>query len=1015
MPDIPASSSTTASVGVGQTVGGTLEVNGDHDWFRIDLAYGSEVTVLLSGVTLDDPYLRIRDASGNVVYENDDINTGVILDSRLTFIGSGTYYIDVGAFDDTGSGTYQLSVTPYTPPTFWTNDQIAGQLVSGYWQGDEHSFALGASRSISVNITGLTQAGRTLALQALAVWSDVTGITFNQVNTGGQIVFDDNESGAFTEATYSGGVTTSAFVNVSTLWLQDYGTGFNSYSLQTYVHEIGHALGLGHAGNYNETANHRYDALFLNDSWSFSVMSYFSQTEAMQPSGAEEAYVLTPMVADILAIQQIYGGPPSGVRAGNTTYGINSNAGQIYNAALHSSVAFTIYDTGGTDTVNYSTFSRNQTINLNPETFSIVGNGGSFSIARGVVIENAVTGSGNDLIVGSAADNMLDGGAGVDTVSYETSTGAVSVNLGLTARQQTGAGNDMLVGFERLVGSSYSDVLTGTTTTTWIGGGAGNDQISGGGGNVVMEGGEGDDLFLAGAGNESFNGENGFDTVDYRNATAGVTVMMGGSLNNTGGSGTDSLGVERVVGSQFADTLTLYLAGEIAEGGLGNDTLVGSSFGLSDLIGGLGDDIYVVRNAGNRLTEVAGQGVDLVRALVSYTLGANLENLTLLQPVYDPYGGASVNPNPPPDDFSGIGNALANVITGNDGDNALSGLAGDDRLYGGIGNDTLDGGRGVDRLYGGAGDDTYVVTDATDYAYELAGEGTDTVQAAVSVNLRANIESLVLTGPYSITGRGNDLENTITGNSGSNRMWGMGGNDTLIGNAGNDFLDGSEGSDTLIGGIGNDVYYVDTLSDTIVEAANEGYDTVRTTLDWTLGAGLDRIELLGSGDLDGTGNGLANILTGNAGANVLAGLDGNDRIFGKEGNDTVDGGAGGDWLEGGTGQDTFIGGTGSDRYVFREGDFGGATTDTADRIVDFGDAEGDRIRLDLIDANTTIAGNQQFAWLGDSAFTGVAGQLRYEQIGGNTYVQGDTNGDGVADFMIRVDGLHTLGTGDFLF
>ncbi|WP_205480859.1 calcium-binding protein [Sphingomonas arenae] len=361
------------------------------------------------------------------------------------------------------------------------------------------------------------------------------------------------------------------------------------------------------------------------------------------------------------------------------------------------------------------------------------------------------------------------------------------------------------------------------------------------------------------------------------------------------------------------------------------------------------------------------------------------------------------------------GTNLAETINGTANADVISGRSGDDLIFGSGGNDFIHGGRGADAMYGGTGDDIYVADNVSDSPRERVGEGIDLVQASASHTLRVNVENLTLTGQFSITGRGNDLENTITGNSGSNRMWGMGGNDTLIGNAGNDFLDGSEGGDTLIGGIGNDVYYVDTLSDTIVEAANEGYDTVRTTLDWTLGAGLDRIELLGSGDLDGTGNGLANILSGNAGANVLSGMDGNDRIFGKEGSDTVDGGAGGDWLEGGTGQDTFIGGAGSDRYVFREGDFGGATTDTADRIIDFGDAENDRIRLDLIDANTNVAGNQVFSWLGDTAFTGVAGQLRYEQIGGNTYVQGDTNGDGVADFMIRVDGLIDLGTDDFLF
>ncbi len=90
------------------------------------------------------------------------------------------------------------------------------------------------------------------------------------------------------------------------------------------------------------------------------------------------------------------------------------------------------------------------------------------------------------------------------------------------------------------------------------------------------------------------------------------------------------------------------------------------------------------------------------------------------------------------------------------------------------------------------------------------------------------------------------------------------------------------------------------------------------------------------------------------------------------------------------------------------------TTATADVIHDFSHAEADKIRLDLVDANTTLGGTQDFAFIGTAAFTNVAGQLRYEQISGNTYVSGDTNGDGIADFMIRLDGLHTLGGGDFI-
>src|SRR5207244_3387453 len=129
------------------------------------------------------------------------------------------------------------------------------------------------------NVTALTLAGRILAREAFLLWSDIIGVTFQEVSSGGQITFDDNEDGAFADSDQVGGFTTSAHVNISTQWLSAYGTSLNSYSFQTYVHEIGHALGLGHAGNYNGDAQYPFDALYSNDSWAVTVMSYFDQQE----------------------------------------------------------------------------------------------------------------------------------------------------------------------------------------------------------------------------------------------------------------------------------------------------------------------------------------------------------------------------------------------------------------------------------------------------------------------------------------------------------------------------------------------------------------------------------------------------------------------------------------------------------------------------------------------------------------------------------------------------------------
>src|SRR5262249_39510066 len=250
--------------------------------------------------------------------------------------------------------------------------------------------------------------------------------------------------------------------------------------------------------------------------------------------------------------------------------------------------------------------------------------------------------------------------------------------------------------------------------------------------------------------------------------------------------------IENLTGSAFADVLTGNTAANVLVGGLGNDKLDGAA-GADTMIGGIGNDTYVVDNAGDVVTENAGEGIDEVQtALAGYTLGANVENLTLT-------GVANI---------AGNGNALDNVITGNAGNNVLSGNGGNDILIGNGGNDTLNGGTGADKMIGGAGNDTYVVDDAGDVVIENAGEGTDLVQTVLNaLTLSPNVENLTFTGVGNFAGTGNALANTITGG------------------AGNDTLDGGVGADTLIGGAGDDIYKVDQTADVITEAAGAGTRT----------------------------------------------------------------------------------------------------------------------------------------------------------------------------------------------
>jgi Ca2+-binding RTX toxin-like protein len=284
--------------------------------------------------------------------------------------------------------------------------------------------------------------------------------------------------------------------------------------------------------------------------------------------------------------------------------------------------------------------------------------------------------------------------------------------------------------------------------------------------------------------------------------------------------------------------------------------------------------------------------------------------------------------------------------------------------------------------------------------------GTDTLDysgyaAAQLINLNwetfSNVGGLV--GNVSIA-RGTVIENaiggigndTLIGNAADNILDGRAGNDTLQGGAGNDRLIGRSGADTMSGGAGNDVYYADNPGDGVIENAGEGTDTVAATVSFTLPGNVERLVLQGSADVDGTGNSLNNIITGNSGDNLL------------------DGGAGSDTLVGGAGIDTLAGGVGHDRFVFNS--TGDTAVGASDSITDF--ATGDRIDLRPIDANMLMPGDQAFIFVGTSAFQNAAGELRYEQISGATYVEGDTNGDGLADFMIKLDGSHNLTGADFL-
>lgn len=250
---------------------------------------------------------------------------------------------------------------------------------------------------------------------------------------------------------------------------------------------------------------------------------------------------------------------------------------------------------------------------------------------------------------------------------------------------------------------------------------------------------------------------------------------------------------------------------------------------------------------------------------------------------------------------------------------------------------------------------------------------------------------------------------TLNGTIDPDQISGLAGNDILKGLGGNDLLDGGLGNDTMYGGLGNDTYIVDSVNDKVIELNGEGIDLVKASISFTLGNFVENLLLTGTAAINGTGNALANTLTGNSGANILKGFSGND---------ILDGGAGNDQLVGGTGMDTMTGGAGNDKFAFDDGDFSSITGTGADVIVDF--TAGDKIDLSLVDALSTATpynqpGDQAFVFIGHNRFhIQTARELRYDVSGGNTYVYGNVNGDATADFCIKILGIHTLTSSDFV-
>ncbi len=392
---------------------------------------------------------------------------------------------------------------------------------------------------------------------------------------------------------------------------------------------------------------------------------------------------------------------------------------------------------------------------------------------------------------------------------------------------------------------------------------------------------EGDDIIATGAGDQTIDAKGGNDTVD---TGADNDQLTGGTGNDqlAGGSGDDTYVFNLGDG---VDTIT-----DTALPGEGNTLSFGPGIAPADLSLGVGSLLVQVGPAGEaiHLTTFDPQNVYGPHTVETFRFadGTTLSYRQLLDRGFDLTGTAG-------DD----------TMTGTNVVDRITGLGGNDLLQSGDGDDVLDGGVGADRLIGGAGHDTYVIDESGDLVIEGVNEGTDTVHSSITYTIGANVEHLALTGTDAINGIGNELSNVLTGNSAAN------------------LLDGQSGADRLLGGKGDDTYVVDDPNDVVIEQAEEGTDTVLSTVSYRLGANVEHLTLTGSTAINGTGNALDNVLTGNLEANVLDGGEGADVLVGGRGDDVLDGGTGDDTYryQLGDGLDRVSDGAGADTVQFGPG------------------------------------------------------------------------------------------------
>lgn len=661
------------------------------------------------------------------------------------------------------------------------------------------------------------------------------------------------------------------------------------------------------------------------------------------------------------------------------------------------------FDGGGVSlTASGNTFEFTRTgMNIDRNGASSVALADNTFISSGTAISAGVNVSGTvDWITNTTLTNV-----GTD-FNFQNLTSGIAFSVPVAAAAAAIASQTIVVlggaGADSILGGSGTDVLTGNAAGDTLDGGAGNDAF------IVSNP-------AHHTGTESITGGAGTDAIFFTATTAGTLALSVGvtgveearTSDGTGvTTGTVALNIDAsamlaaegiaLTGNDGANVLTGNGGANLLTGNAGADTLNGG-VGNDSLVGGLDADL--LNGGGDGDTMVGGVGADTLNG------GAGSD--------WADYAGSAAEVSVNIEDaIHNLGDATGDILTGienvrgsgfNDfirgdlADNWLSGAAGNDSLQGQEGADTLEGGAGGDELIGGNGIDLVTYRGAmagvlADLTLTLAATGDAVGDTFLS------IENMDGSG-FGDTLAGSGSANAITGGTGADRLLGGGGDDTVMGGAdidtldggaANDLLQGGEGSDalegdtgndtldgglgaadTMSGGAGNDVFIFET-GDRMRDSG--GIDEIRTAESINISglAIFENVTLTGTADVNVRGNSLGNVIVGNTGNNLLTGM---------------------------TGADTMTGGGGTDTFSFR--DIADSAVGSLDIITDFvGLGAGDRLDVSVIDANTGIGGDQAFTWLGAAAST-AAGQARFYQSGGNTFVEFD---NGTAELVVRLNG-----------